>query len=173
MEDHVVHLKVRLETQGSNFEGLELPANAPLIDVLDEGASKLGTQLLPNPQAPLDRLHDILKHGGLGPAIENLDQALGAFIHEKDSTKDFVIELVLAFRVNTRWAIAPKDELSPREILALPEINLDFQQYTLYSPSSSIPLPLDTPIRIKRGMAFEAQRDGRYGMESYVPRACN
>jgi hypothetical protein len=168
MEDHVVHVNVRLESSASHFTGLELPSNAPLIDVLDEGASKLGTQLLPNPQAPLDRLHDILKHGGMGPAIQNLDQALGAFIHEKDNTKDFAIELVLAFRVNTRWAVAPKDELSPREILALPEINLNFEQYTLYLPSSNAPLPLDTPVRIQRGMAFEAQRDGRYVTESHV-----
>ena len=118
---------------------------------------------LPTEDAPLDRLHNIVKHDQVGPAIENLDQAVGDFVERPGTSKDFGIELVLAFRVNTRWAVAPKPELSPREILALPPINLDYQQYSLYLPNSTTLLPLDTAIKIERGMAFEAQRDGKYG----------
>lgn len=75
----------------------------------------------------------------------------------------FGIELVLAFRVNVRWAVAPAPQMTPRQILALPAINLPYEQYTLYLPGSSDPLPLDTPITITRGEALEAQRDGKYG----------
>jgi hypothetical protein len=53
--------------------------------------------------------------------------------------------------------------MTPKQILAPPAINLDYQQYTLHLPGSAQPLPLDNPITITRGMAFEAQRDGKYG----------
>ena len=53
--------------------------------------------------------------------------------------------------------------MTPREILALPGIGLDHTQYTLYPPESARFLPLDDPITITRGMALEAQRDGKYG----------
>ena len=81
----------------------------------------------------------------------------------KGTTKDFGIELVLAFRVNTRWAVATSSDMTPKQILALPGIGLDYQQYTLYLPGSSDPLPLDKPIHLERGAALEAQRDGKYG----------
>ncbi len=143
---------------------LRLPANAALREVLEAGATRLHVELLPPaPQEPLDRLHGILRHGEAGPAIENLDQSLEAYLADKDATHDFGIELVLAFRVNTRWAVATAPQMTPRQILALPAINLDYQQYTLYMPGSADPLPLDTPITITRGEALEAQHDGKYG----------
>jgi hypothetical protein len=55
--------------------------------------------------------------------------------------------------------------MTPRQILALPTINLDFQTYTLYLPNNSTPLPLDTPVPVDRGSVFEAQADGKYGCE--------
>jgi hypothetical protein len=82
---------------------------------------------------------------------------------DKDATRDFGIELTLAIRVNTRWDVATSESMTPREILALPQIALDFQQYTLYLPGSAEPLPLDAPVAITRGEVFEAQRDGKYG----------
>ena len=39
--------------------------------------------------------------------------------------------------------------MTPKEILALPAINLDYQQYTLYLPGSNDPLPLDKPIHAR------------------------
>ncbi len=148
----------------------ELPSAAPLLEVLQEGAKRLGKTLLPNSEQPLDRLHNIPKHDNVGPPIDDLNQVLGDYLRSKGTSRDFAVELVRAFRVNTRWAVAPKPELSPREILALPAINLDFQQYTLYFPGRSDPLPIDAPIPIERGMSFEAQRDGRYGGGRDVPR---
>ena len=70
---------------------------------------------------------------------------------------------MLAFRVNIRWAVATAPQMTPKQILALPAINLPFEQYTLYLSGSSDPLPLDTPITIRRGEVLEAQRDGKYG----------
>lgn len=59
--------------------------------------------------------------------------------------------------------MAPNPDMTPKEILSLPAINLDYRQYTLYLPGSNDPLPLDKPIHLKRGEALEAQRDGKYG----------
>ncbi len=55
--------------------------------------------------------------------------------------------------------------MTPKQILALPGVGLDYQQYTLYLPGSSDPLPLDKPIHLKRGEALEAERHhaGRAG----------
>lgn len=160
---HEVHATARNLATGAEAE-FNLPENAALLEVLEEGAKHLGVQLLPPaPQKPLDRLHDITHHGQVGPAIDNLDQTLGAYLKEKGTTAHFGIELVLAFRVNVRWAVAAAPQMTPRQILALPAINLPYEQYTLYLPGSSDPLTLDTPITITRGEALEAQRDGKYG----------
>jgi hypothetical protein len=160
---HEVQVTTRVLPAGAEAR-FKLPENAALREVLEEGARRAGVPLLPpSPLMPLDRLHDILKHDQVGPAIDDLDQPLGPYLKEKGATKDFGIELVLAFRVNTRWAVATKPQMTPREILALPGINLDPAQYTLYPPESAKLLPLDDPITITRGMALEAQRDGKYG----------
>lgn len=161
--EHEVQVTTRLLTPDAEEFKFKLPQTAPLLEALQHGAALAHATLLPTQDAPLDRLRNILKHDEIGPAIEDLDQAVGDFVRPPGTTKNFGIELILAFRVNTRWAEAPKSELSPREILALPEINLDYQQYSLYLPNSTDLLPLDTPIKIERGKAFEAQRDGRYG----------
>ena len=160
---HDVQVTTRVLPAGAEAK-FKLPENAALREVLEEGARRAGVELLPPaPLKPLDKLHNIVKHDEVGPAIDDLDQPLGPYLKEKGTTKDFGIELVLAFRVNTRWAVATKPQMSPREILALPGINLDPAQYTLYPPESATPLPLDEPVAITRGMAFEAQRDGKYG----------
>jgi hypothetical protein len=158
-----IHVTVKLLPAGNEAK-FSLPENPPLREVLQEGAGLLHLDLLPPaPLEPLDRLHDIFKHDEVGPAITNLDQSLGAYLDEKGTTPNFGIELVLAFRVNTRWAVATGPQMTPKQILALPSINLDYQQYTLYLPGSATPLPLDQEIPITRGEALEAQRDGKYG----------
>lgn len=158
-----VHVTVKLLPAGNEAK-FNLPENVSLREVLEEGARELHLELLPPaPQEPLDRLHGILKHDEVGPAITNLDQSLGMYLDDKGTKPDFGIELVLAFRVNTRWAVATSPQMTPKEILALPAINLDYQQYTLYLPGSATPLPLEQAITITRGEALEAQRDGKYG----------
>ncbi|MGE3779528.1 MAG: hypothetical protein AB7F89_20230 [Pirellulaceae bacterium] len=73
------------------------------------------------------------------------------------------MELALAIHVNTRWDVATKEAMTPREILALPRIHLDPAKYTLYPPESTQELPPDTSIKLTRGMDLEAQPDGKYG----------
>ncbi len=161
--EHELHLETLLVGDEERKADFALPSNAALLEVLQEGAERTATALLPDPAQPLDRLHDFLTHRELVPAIDDLSQPVGPYLQQPHTTHTFGIELVRAFRVNTRWAVAPEPALTPRQILALPAINLDFQSYTLYRPGSTEPLPLDVPVAIQRGEAFEAQRDGRYG----------
>lgn len=136
-----------------------------LLEVMQKVANHFGKELLPNETNPLDRLHIVNKAGQVEPAIQDLAQIVEDFIHDEHQ-KRFGVELVLAFRVNARWSVAPKPSMSPREILALPEINLDYQSYTLYRLNSAEPLPLDIATNVTRGSAFEAQKDGKYGCRS-------
>jgi hypothetical protein len=105
-------------------------------------------------------------HGeDVGHVIEHLHQTIEQYLRQPDARPHFAVELVRTFRVNTRWDIAPKPELSPREILALPRIHLEYTRFSLYLPESHDLLPLDIPIPVERGAEFEAQSDGRYGKE--------
>jgi hypothetical protein len=161
--EHEVQVRTQLLAPDAEQFKFKVPETALLLEVMQRGAALANVELLPTQDAPLDRLHHIVKHDEVGPAIDDLDQSVGDVVKMPGTSKDFGIELVLAFRVNTRWAVAPKLDLSPREILALPKVNLDYTQYSLYFANSSELIALDTPIKIERGMAFEAQRDGRYG----------
>jgi hypothetical protein len=132
-----------------------------LLEVLDEGARKLGVHLLPNQVEPLDRLHGVYEHHEVGPPLD-LSLTLAEFLRAKPRTHHFAVELVLAIRVNTRWRVAPEKDMTPRAILALADLSSD--EYSLYFPPDSVnPLPPDTPVELHRGERFEAQRDGKYG----------
>ena len=98
----------------------------------------------------------------VGPAL-TLDDGIEEYLHLPHTSKEFELELVLAIRVNARWAIATSETMSPREILKLPGINLDPDNYSLYNTGSNEPLPPDVAINLHRGAHFEAQRDGKYG----------
>jgi hypothetical protein len=95
--------------------------------------------------------------------IENLEQRLGEYLRHPGNSPHFTVELVRAIHVNNRWDEAPKEMMTPREILALPRIHLDPAKYTLYLPESTQELPPDTPIKLERGTDLEAQADGKYG----------
>jgi hypothetical protein len=157
-----VHVSARILQDDAETFRFSLSRDATLLDLMAEGVRLAGVSLLPSADAPFDQLHN-LRGNDIGPAIEDMDQIVRDFVREPAHSQHFGIRLVLAFRVNTRWAVAPRPQLSPREILALPEIELDYTQYTLYRPGSTEPLPLDEAVTIQRGAAFEAQRDGRYG----------
>jgi hypothetical protein len=137
------------------------PRDMRLLEVLDEGARKLGVHLLPNGAEPLDRLHGVYEHREIGAPLD-LRLTLEEFLKQEPRTHHFAIELVLAIRVNTRWRIAPSKEMTPRAILALADLSAD--EYSLYFPPDSVdPLPRDAPVELHRGQRFEAQRDGKYG----------
>jgi hypothetical protein len=137
--------------------------DARLLEVLDEGAKKLGVKLLPHPEAPLDRLRAVYENHHAGEPL-NLELTLEEFLKREPRTDHFAVDLVLAIQINTRWRIAPEKEMTPKTILAL--AGLAWQEYSLYFPADSVdPLPPDTPVKLHRGQRFEAQRDGKYGGE--------
>lgn len=155
-------IEVSARILGHGTEAFSTSPHSTLLQLLDEGARLAGFSLLPPGECPFDRLH-VLVGESVGPAIEDLNQTVGEFLRRTGSKPHFAIELVPTFRVNKRWDIAPKEELSPREILELPRIHLNHEEYTLYRPDETEALPLDTPIKVERGADFEAQRDGKYG----------
>jgi hypothetical protein len=161
MKEHDVQVTAILLQPGAQKHSFKVAEEGPLLEVLQVGAQLSGATLLPSADAPLDLLHDLGKNDEPGPSIENLDTAVGEYLKSKDTTRDFGVELVLAFRVNTRWKVATIPVLSPREILAMFDLNPS--EYSLYREQSAELLPIDTPITIERGMALEAQRDGKYG----------
>jgi hypothetical protein len=142
----------------------EVGSRATLLDVMERAATLAGVGLLPPRQKPFDLLH-AMNGEDAGPVIEHLDQSLDDYLHHAGHQPHFTIELVRAIHVNTRWDVAPKEMMSPREVLELPRIHLDYTKYTLYLPEQTSELPLDTPIKIERGTDLEAQADGKYGGE--------
>jgi hypothetical protein len=142
---------------------LRVARTALLLEVLDEGARKLDVKLLPNPQQPLDLLRGVYRDHETGGPL-NLDLTLAEFLRREPVTHHFAVELVLAIQINTRWRVAPQQEMTPRTILEL--AGLSPAEYSLYYPCDSVdPLPPDIPIKLHRGQRFEAQRDGKYGEE--------
>jgi hypothetical protein len=138
-----------------------VPRDAPLLDVLDEGARKLETKLLPSPRDPLDHLRGGYADGKIGSPLD-LKLTLAEYLKESDATDRFAVELVLAIQINTRWRVAPSEQMDPRAILIL--AGLPPEEYSLYHPPESVdPLPPDKAIELHRGERFEAQRDGKYG----------
>lgn len=151
--------RIRPETA---FQEVEVDGTGTLFEVLKAGAIAGGQTILPPDGTPLDRLYGLDNHEVVGPAL-GLDEGIEEFLHRPHTSKKFEIELVLAIRVNARWAIATDESMSPRNILKLPGINLSPDDYSLYTPGSNQPLPPDVAIPLRRGDRFEAQRDGKYG----------
>ncbi len=164
--DHDLNVTSCLLPNRTDTHSLKLPASAPLIEVMRLWASVAGYTLLPDSDAPLDRMHNIVKHDEIGPPIEDLQQPTGEFIKAPHTSHDFGVELVRTFRVNTRWWIAPKESMTPHEILD--QVGLDYREYTLYRGQSTDLLPLEETVSVNRGDIFEAQRDGKYGSERCV-----
>jgi hypothetical protein len=157
-------VEVRLLPDGPTAR-VRIHLSDPLLSLMRQGAAQLVVDLLP-PGAdarPLDQLRWLQRDGTYSPSIEDLDQTLWTFLRVHRGPRRFGIQLVAAFSVNTRWAVATAPSMSPRGILALPAISLPFQDYSLYRPGSERELPRDEPIPIHRGDHFEAVRDGKYG----------
>jgi hypothetical protein len=156
------HVDVTARVGGHATQEFEIASEATLLDVMERAATLAGVALLPPMERPFDHIHE-MNGDCIGTGIEFLDQTLAEYLRRGDRSPHFAIELALAIRVNTRWDVAPETSMSPRQILSLPRIHLDHKEFTLYLPDSTAPLPLDTPIRLERGIDLEAQRDGKYG----------
>ncbi len=115
MEAHAqVHVATRID--GHGVETFEVSRHATLVELMAEGARLTGLSLLPPTNHPFDRLHAM--HGeAVGHVIENIHRTIEEYLRQSDTSPHFAIELLRTFRVNTRWDVAPKPELSPKEIL--------------------------------------------------------
>jgi hypothetical protein len=153
-------------------EGQEVHFKAALIDTLAEvfskGAEELGEPLLPPaPQAPLDGLRYLKKRHEWSEPVANLEQPLWLALAQ-GVTRHLGIEYKLVVKINTRWGIAPSPTSTPRELLT--SFGMNPQDFSLYTVDGVDPLPPDTPLSLKRGDHFEAQKDGKYGSTVAVNR---
>jgi hypothetical protein len=153
---------VTARVTGYATQEFEVASDTTLLQVMEQAASLAGLALLPPNEPPFDRFHSASGEE-IGPVIEQLEQSLETYLRRGGHSPHFALELARAIRVNTRWDVAPDAEMSPRQILALPRIHLDPKDFTLYLSDSTAPLPLDTPVKLERGIDLEAQRDGKYG----------
>ncbi len=160
-QGNTLKLRTRIRPQTA-FQEVEVDGTGTLFDVLKAAAIAGGQTLLPPDATPLDRLYGLDNHEVVGPSLD-LEEGIEEYLHRPHTSKKFEVELVLAIRVNARWAIATDESMSPRNILKLPGINLSPDDYSLYTPGSNQPLPPDVAITLRRGDRFEAQRDGKYG----------
>jgi hypothetical protein len=149
-------------------DGKEVKVVAGLSDTLRQvfeiGAHALGKSLLPpGGSEPLDilRCRERKGHNWSEP-LTNLEPPLWLALAQ-GCTRHFGIEYVLAVKINTRWGIAPSANATPRELLT--SFGFDPTEFSLYRADSADLLPADTPLSIRRGYMFEAQKDGRYGAE--------
>jgi hypothetical protein len=170
--DKFKHIKGRLGIRELP-DGHELKFDAlltdTLIEVFERGAQALDKPLLPPGSAhPLDILRCREQQGnGWSDPITHLERPLWLALAEGCS-RHFGIEYVLAVKINTKWDIAPSASATPRQLLT--SFGFDPAQFSLYRPDSLDPLPPDTPLSIKRGETFEAQKDGRYGASTITTR---
>jgi hypothetical protein len=132
-----------------------------LLRVYEEAAKALREPLLPPPPGlPLDVLLFRARDGEWRPPVTNLDVPLWEALAE-GMTRHLGIDYKLIVRINVKWGVAPRERMTPRELLV--KFGFDPTQFTLYKRDSKDPLPPDTPISLHRGEHFEAQKNGHYG----------
>ena len=163
-DDQRSHVEVSVELFGDSDhrrQHFRASRESTLLAILDEGAHRLDVKLLPNSEEPFDHLRAVYQDHHPGEPLD-LTLTLDEFLKKEPATHHFAVELVLAIRINTRWRVAPKKEMTPKAILEL--AGLSPTEFSLYYPTTSKePLPPDTPVKFYRGQHFEAQRDGKYG----------
>lgn len=155
-------IDVTVHVRDHATQTFKVAGEVTLLELMSDAVRFAGFALLPPKGRPFDRLYSMVGEQ-VGPIIDDLDEVLAKYLRRSGHTAHFTVELARAIHVNTRWDEAPREEMTPREILALPKIHLDPAEYSLYLPEKTEPLPVDTPVRIERGTDFEAQRDGKYG----------
>lgn len=140
-----------------------------LLEVMRHGAKELGEDLLPpHSESPLDWIRS-KRHGSQEwrEPISDLETPLWVHLVNGGS-RHFSIEYRLVVRINTKWGVAESDHVTPRQLLT--SLGFEPNDYSLYHGNSAEPLPPDTPLHLKRGEHFEAQKDGRYGLRTAASR---
>ncbi len=156
-----VPLKVHLLPEGE-FRTIKVQIDITIGELMAKIAKEFGVKLLPPaPLAPFDKIFSYGKRNELVGPITDLSAPLGRILVQYHCKKKFALELVRSIKVNVSWKVAPKEIMTPSEILAL--FGMDYTQFTIYLPDSQDPLPLHVGLHLKRGECFEAIKDGRYG----------
>ena len=169
LPQNLLKKKVSLKVRDWNGEK-DVKFKAVLTDNLGEvfvnAAEALGKALLPPaPLAPLDLLRFKLQNSTWSEPITNFDEPLWLALL-RGFKRYFAVEYRLVIKVNTQWGVAPSGSVTPRELLTA--FGMSAQEFSLYTPEGSEPLPPDTPLSLERGDRFEAQKDGRYGLDAAV-----
>ena len=160
-KEKTVTLKIQLLPRGE-FKTIRAKLSDTIGHLMVETARVFGEVLLPPaPNVPFDKFFCYGPDDKLIGPLEDLSVTLLQVLRQHRCRRKFGLELALALKVNANWKVAPKDSMTPKEILVL--FGMDPSQFTLYAVGSSEPFPLDHLIEIKRGSCFEALRDGRYG----------
>ena len=153
-EEHEVEISVeKFHDPTHERHHFRMPRGATLLEVLDKGARGLDEHLLPSPEEPLDKLRGVYQDHQAGEPL-NLELTLGEFLREEPRTHHFAVELVLAIRINTRWRIAPENEMTPKEILALAD--LSWEEYSLYYPQQRRSIAARYAGKISPGRALRS-----------------
>jgi hypothetical protein len=156
-----VPLRVHILPRGE-FRTIRVQLDITIGELMVRIAKEFGVSLLPpSPSVPFDKLFCYGRNGELLGPLTDLSMPLGRVLIQYRCKKKFGLELLRSIKVNVAWKVAPKEIMTPSEILDL--FGLDYTQYTIYLPDSPDPLPLHVGIQIKRGDCFEAIKDGRYG----------
>jgi len=163
-------LRVRLSAQ-KYPDGTLIHFHARLGDTLKEvfvkASHALDERLLPPPPLlPLDLCRLRRHNGHWDDPITDFELPLWAALAEGLS-RHTSIEYRLEVRINTKWGVASKKDMTPRELLV--EFGFKPEEFSLYRPDSTQVLPPDTPIELHRGEHFEAQKDGKYGGGAATP----
>lgn len=159
-EGHIP-LKVHILPNGE-FRTIKVRIDITVGELMAKIAKEFGKHLLPpHPLDPFDKIFCYGKHDEIIGPITDLSMTLGRVLLQYRCRRKFGLELVRSIKVNSTWKVAPKDIMTPSEILDL--FGMDYTQYTIYLPDSQDPLPLHIGLDIKRGDCFEAIKDGRYG----------
>jgi len=134
-----------------------------LLEVMRHGAKEVGETLFPpHSDSPLDLLRS-KRHGSHDWSAPITELETPLWVHlVQGGTRHFAIEYQLVIGINTKWGVAEDAHMTPRQLLA--SFGFEPNDYSLYQGNSTEPLPPDTPLHLKRGEHFEAQKDGRYGL---------
>jgi len=157
-------LRVRLSTQ-KYPDGGPIHFHAQLGDTLKEvfvkASHALDERLLPPPPlSPLDVFRLRRHNGHWGDPVTDFELPLWVALAE-GFTRHTSIEYLREIRINTKWGVASKRVMTPRELLV--EFGFNPEEFSLYRRDSKDALPPEIPIELHRGEHFEAQKDGKYG----------
>ncbi len=159
-----ISIKARILPDGE-FRVIRVKLSDTLIQVMTKVSEEFQVTLLPpSPSEPYDQLFCYNRNDQLIGPLTELSTPIWKILIQYHCKRKFGLKLMTSFKVNATWKVAPKNEMTPREILDL--FGMDYTQYTLYLPNSSDPLPLDESRTIVRGECFEAIKDGRYGAKN-------